>query len=199
LLKRPPFDVKMRLEDVVESCGAGNGFADIPVLDIQRRSLKMRAITIANVAPPTSVLAQGIGELDPEDGLMEVVCYAPTSLPNSISLLWEMLVAGLLRRRIARHDIFGWRTRRVTIECSPPQHVVVDGEIIGTTPVVFECAPASLRVFAPNKEEVRRQTSHIARVVRRLWRNVRGAMALALFVWGAKRIKMGKEIGIAKF
>jgi diacylglycerol kinase family enzyme len=31
----------------------------------------------------------------------------------------------------------------------PPQKVVVDGEIIGTTPVEIECIPSGLTVFAP--------------------------------------------------
>ena len=54
-------------------------------------------------------------------------------------------------------DAIGNRTKNVVhlsakklrVTTNPPQKVVLDGEIIGTTPIEVECIPAGLRVFAP--------------------------------------------------
>lgn len=45
--------------------------------------------------------------------------------------------------------IMGGRFKEVTIECEPPQKVVVDGELMGTTPVVARVQPACLKVLVP--------------------------------------------------
>ncbi len=45
--------------------------------------------------------------------------------------------------------IFGGRAREVVVEADPPQPVVVDGELLGTTPLTARVAPASLIVLVP--------------------------------------------------
>lgn len=138
LTEQKAFRVRMKLEGVVQACGSG--FCDIPVLEL-RSDVEMLGLSVVNAAPPTSILANGIGEVDPEDGLLEIICFAPRSIGAGISLFWELLVAGMLGRRVARLDIFGWRARKAEIYCSPSQELVVDGEMVGTTPVIFEAVP----------------------------------------------------------
>jgi diacylglycerol kinase family enzyme len=39
--------------------------------------------------------------------------------------------------------------RKLKVTTNPPQKVVLDGEIIGTTPVEIDCVPGGLTVLAP--------------------------------------------------
>jgi diacylglycerol kinase (ATP) len=45
------------------------------------------------------------------------------------------------------------RTSRLYVEAEPVQEVNADGELIGSTPMLFELAPSALRVYAPAPEE----------------------------------------------
>ena len=108
------------------------------------------AITIANVAPPTSVLAQGLGQIVPDDGLLEVLIYtSPANKMQAVAGMMGLLGAGLLKVEIQRDNLIGFRTQRIRISTNPPQKVVVDGEIIGTTPIEVECVPRGLIIMTP--------------------------------------------------
>lgn len=108
------------------------------------------AITIANVAPPTSVLAQGLGQIVPDDGLLEVLIYtSPANKMQAVAGMMGLLGAGLLKVEIQRDNLIGFRTQRIRISTNPPQKVVVDGEIIGTTPIGVECVPRGLIIMTP--------------------------------------------------
>jgi hypothetical protein len=48
--------------------------------------------------------------------------------------------------------IFGGRYSDIVVECDPPQKVVLDGELAGTTPVHARVLPASLRVLVPRPD-----------------------------------------------
>ncbi|NJO94206.1 MAG: hypothetical protein HC820_07365 [Hydrococcus sp. RM1_1_31] len=52
-----------------------------------------------------------------------------------------------------RDDIGYLRAKRVKVSAQPPQKVVVDGELIGDTPIEVECLPKSLTVFVPVMQE----------------------------------------------
>lgn len=108
------------------------------------------AITIANVAPPTSVLAQGLGQIVPDDGLLEVLIYtSPANKMQAVAGMMGLLGAGLLKVEIQRDNLIAFRTQRIRISTNPPQKVVVDGEIIGTTPIEVECVPRGLIIMTP--------------------------------------------------
>lgn len=102
--------------------------------------MELQGVTIANVAPPASVLAQGVsGGVIPDDGLLEIVCIAsmhPLGLVGTMfSLLWAA-VSGSPVRHV--NNVFGLRARKVRVECSPPQPIVIDGEPVGFTPIEIE-------------------------------------------------------------
>ncbi|MGK7920071.1 MAG: hypothetical protein AB4080_08710, partial [Trichodesmium sp.] len=60
----------------------------------------------------------------------------------------------------AQHeDTIGLRTKRVKVSTKPPQKVVLDGEIIGTTPIEVECIPSGLTVLAPPTNEAEEKSA----------------------------------------
>jgi YegS/Rv2252/BmrU family lipid kinase len=107
------------------------------------------AITIANAAPPTSILAQGSAGVIFDDGLLDVTIVAPANRTGAIAVSYELLTSALKGDATTRSDIGYLRTKKLTITTDPPQKIVIDGEVCGTTPVTIECIPNSLTVFSP--------------------------------------------------
>lgn len=116
-------------------------------------SLSAAAITVANAAPATSVLAQGPAGVVVDDGLLDVTIVAPANRAGAIAATYHLLQTALTGNPAERDDIGYLRTRRVKITTTPEQKVVLDGELIGTTPIEVECIPNGLTVFAPLIEE----------------------------------------------
>jgi YegS/Rv2252/BmrU family lipid kinase len=110
------------------------------------------AITIANAAPPTSILAQGSAGVIFDDGLLDVTIIAPANKTGAIAASYELLTSALKGDATTRPDIGYLRTQKLKITTDPPQKVVIDGEVTGTTPIIIECLPGSLTVFAPRHE-----------------------------------------------
>ena len=107
------------------------------------------AITIANVAPPTSILAQGIGEVIADDGFLDITIATADSKLHGVTTMLSMLGAALIRTSTELDNIVHLRSPKVKISALPIQKVVLDGEIIGNTPIEIECLPKSLTVLAP--------------------------------------------------
>ena len=115
----------------------------------EMRTFQAGAITIANAAPPTSVLAQGIGEVVIDDGLLDITIATVDNKIQAVTTMLSMLGAALIRTSAELDNIVHLRSRKVKISANPIQKVVLDGEIIGNTPLEIECLPQSLTVFAP--------------------------------------------------
>lgn len=114
------------------------------------------AMTIANAAPPTSVLAQGFGEVIPNDGLLDVtIAVSKNESLNlserllAIDAIGKLFTSALAKTPIENEGLVCFRTNKIKVTATPPQKVVVDGEIIGTTPVEIVCIPDGLTIFAP--------------------------------------------------
>jgi len=118
----------------------------------ETKTFQAGAITVANAAPPTSVLAQGIGEVVVDDGLLDITIATVDNKLQAVTTLFSMLGAALIRTSAELDNIIHVRARQVKISASPAQKVVLDGEIIGNTPLEIECFPQSLVVFAPINE-----------------------------------------------
>ena len=116
------------------------------------RTFQAGAITIANAAPPTSVLAQGIGEVLADDGLLDITIATVDNKVQAVTTILSMLGAALIKTNAELENIVHLRAPKVRICARPEQKVVLDGEIIGNTPLEIECQPQSLRVFAPVAE-----------------------------------------------
>ena len=115
----------------------------------ETKTFQAGAITIANVAPPTSILAQGIGEVVADDGLLDITIATADNKLHGVTTMLSMLGAALIRTNAGLNNIVHLRSPKVKISALPIQKVVLDGEIIGNTPIEIECLPKSLTVFAP--------------------------------------------------
>jgi diacylglycerol kinase family enzyme len=128
------FDVEIETEDkVISTCAA--------------------AVTIANAAPATSVLAQGPAGLIVDDGLLDLTIVAPANRAAAIAATFHLFQTASAGSPAERNDIGYLRSKKFKITTDPAQKVVVDGEVLGKTPVEIECIPASLKVFVPLLEE----------------------------------------------
>lgn len=107
------------------------------------------AITIANAAPPTSVLAQGAGRVVFDDGLLDVTITSAETKLQGIATMLRMFGAALTGTNVDTPHVVHGRTSRLKLTTTPPQKVVVDGEIVGTTPIEIECIPNGLKVIVP--------------------------------------------------
>lgn len=106
------------------------------------------AVTVANAAPPTSVLAQGLGQVIATDGLLDLTIATPSTKLQAVNAMLSLFGSALIQTAPNRPDIVHLRTQRIKVITDPPQKIVVDGEIIGTTPAEIECIPNGLTVFA---------------------------------------------------
>ena len=113
------------------------------------KTFQAGAITVANVAPPTSILAQGIGEVIADDGSLDITIATADNKLHGVTTMLSMLGAALIRTNAGLDNIVHLRSPKVKISALPVQKVVLDGEIIGNTPIEIKCLPKSLTVFAP--------------------------------------------------
>nr|WP_104548491.1 YegS/Rv2252/BmrU family lipid kinase [Chroococcidiopsis sp. TS-821] len=116
-------------------------------------TLNAAAVTVANAAPPTSVLAQGPAELLIDDGLLDVTIVAPTNTMGAIAAAYNLLQSAYSGEVANRPDTGFLRARSIKISTNPPQKVVVDGELVGSTPIEVECVPGGLTIIVPTVPE----------------------------------------------
>ena len=128
-------------------------------IDGVTKTFRAGAITIANAAPPTSFLAQGLGEVIINDGLLEVMIITSNSRLQAVNTGVRMFGSAIFKTPAQHEDTIGLRTKRVKLTTNPPQKVVLDGEIIGTTPIEVECVPNGLTVLAPPTNETEEKSA----------------------------------------
>jgi YegS/Rv2252/BmrU family lipid kinase len=118
-------------------------------IDGEVTELSTTALTVANVAPATSVLAQGFGQVIPDDGLLEVTISTSKTRLQSLRSMAALMKNAATRVPTQRDDILCLRTPKLKVTTAPPQTLVVDGEVIEANPIEFECLPKALTIFAP--------------------------------------------------
>lgn len=106
-------------------------------------------ITVANVAPATSVLAQGPSDVLPYDGLLDVTIFAPEGTGGAIAASYSLFQSALNKRSSKREDVGYFRTASVKITADPAQKVVLDGEITGETPIEIHCVEKGITLMTP--------------------------------------------------
>lgn len=127
-------------------------------IDGTLKQFQAGAITIANAAPPTSILAQGMGEPSFNDGLLEVIILTSSNKRQAVATMISILGAAILKSPSKREDLIGLRAHRVKVTTNPPQKVVIDGEIFGPTSIFeIECIPSALKIIAPPVAENQKQ------------------------------------------
>lgn len=84
-----------------------------------------------------------------DDGLLDVTLVTAENKLHAVTTMLRLLEAAIAKTGVEQQNVIHGRTRRLKVTTNPPQEVVVDGEIIGTTPVEVQCIPNSLRVLIP--------------------------------------------------
>jgi len=107
------------------------------------------AVTVANAAPPTSIFAQGPAGIFVDDGLLDLTIVAPANKAAAIAATFHLFQTASAGNAADRDDIGYLRAKKFKITTDPLQKVVVDGEIVGKTPVTIDCIPAGLKIFVP--------------------------------------------------
>lgn len=112
------------------------------------------AVTVANAAPATSILAQGPAGIIVDDGLLDITVVAPANAAGAIAASYHLLQTALRGSAVERDDIGYLRAKQVKITTDPPQKVVLDGELMGNTPLSIECVPGGLTIIVPLVEKI---------------------------------------------
>ena len=118
-------------------------------IEIENNTQKFqaKAITVANAAPLTSILAQGTGKVVADDGLLDVTIATAENKLQAVATILSMLESALIETNNEIDNVVHLQTKKLKISANPPQRVVLDGEIVGTTPLEIESVPQSLIVF----------------------------------------------------
>jgi YegS/Rv2252/BmrU family lipid kinase len=112
------------------------------------------AVTIANAAPATSILAQGPAGVIFNDGLLDLTIVSPINKLGAIAASYDLLTSAFRGDAVEREDVGYLRAKWFRVRTNPPQKVVLDGEIIGDTPIDVRCLSGTLKVFSPQVEAI---------------------------------------------
>ncbi|MCU0529111.1 MAG: lipid kinase [Cyanobium sp. Prado107] len=118
-------------------------------IDGKTSELQAAAITVANVAPATSVLAQGFGAVVPDDGLLEITVATPASRLQGLNALAALMASAVVQSPTSNPDLLCLRAREIRIDTDTPQRLVVDGEMVTTARIHIRCRPGALSVITP--------------------------------------------------
>ena len=130
MFDQKPFNATLRIED-------------------STYQLQASAITVANAAPATSVMAQGFGQVIPDDGLMEVIVATPKDRASGLSVLSSLAWSALNNNTSQNDNLACFRTKQIEVELEETQKLVVDGEILDTSKVTVSINPGALQVVTP--------------------------------------------------
>ncbi len=127
-------------------------------LETDAHVIRCRAVvvTVANVAPTRTLVAQGPAHVEGDDALLDVTIVAASNLLEAVAAGAHLLRTALTAEPAERDDIGYLACQRVKITTSTPQPLLIDGEASGTTPTLVEIVPHSLVVIAPEPTEHRR-------------------------------------------
>ncbi|WP_300484003.1 diacylglycerol kinase family protein [Shewanella sp.] len=133
--------------------------------DAEPTTLTTHSLIVANAAPFTSVLAQGDGEPNMTDGLLDITWLDAGSEPTDKLLsLAELAIAGWVKEGNKDTDskrpsapstatkVHHAHAKKVNISSQPKCKYVIDGEIFEPADLTIEVQPASLKVFVPYQE-----------------------------------------------
>ncbi|PZD75170.1 Diacylglycerol kinase [Acaryochloris thomasi RCC1774] len=110
------------------------------------------AITVANAAPATSILAQGPAGVIPDDGLLDLTIVAPESTLDIMAASYNLLRSALRGEAATQESVGYLRAKHFRITTQPAQRVMIDGELVGHTPIEIACIPHSLTVCTPQSD-----------------------------------------------
>lgn len=131
-----PFDVEIATESEIIRCQAVN-------------------VSVANIAPRKTVLAQGPAVVSPTDGALGVTVVTATSLAEAVATGLHLLDTARRDEPATRDNVGHLSARRVSISANPAQPLVIDGEEAEGSRLDVTCWPESLVVIVPQALELR--------------------------------------------
>ncbi|MDB4974096.1 MAG: hypothetical protein JWN48_2437 [Myxococcaceae bacterium] len=137
------------LEEVDRMLADDNLFEVTVEANGQRASSMANAVTVANIARVSTVLAQGPASIEADDGALDVTLVAIEGFADALATTFHLATSALLQRPAARDNVGHFRTTEVRIETREPKRVMIDGEDADVTPITVKCLPRSLRVLVP--------------------------------------------------
>ena len=81
------------------------------------------------------------------DGLLDVCIFAPRSIPDIATMLWKVVRGD----HLGHERMIYFKAREIRIDADPPQIAQVDGDVLGTTPLVARVVPGGVRVLVPRE------------------------------------------------
>ena len=90
-------------------------------IDGTSQNIEATAITIANVAPATSVLAQGFGKVVPDDGYLDVTIATSKTFLSGLTTMARLLTSAVVKEPTDSDNLLCVHAKKVTVDCNPPQ------------------------------------------------------------------------------
>ena len=148
---------KRRLGPLAYVVEAANRLLEDSLFDVTlevegaRLTRRVSAVTVANLAPNRTLLAQGPAQVIGDDGLLDVTLVALEGLGDAVATTLHLATHAVSERAAERDNVAFFSTRAIRIEALQPKRWMVDGEDIGEGPVEVRCLPRSLRVIVPSE------------------------------------------------
>lgn len=115
----------------------------------ERFTFRASALTIANIARPATLLAQGPAEIIEDDGKLDVTLVAIDGVADAIVTSLHLAAHALAGLPANRANIAHFQVAWVRVTTPEPVRVMVDGEDACETPITVQAVPRSLRVRVP--------------------------------------------------
>lgn len=107
------------------------------------------AVTIANAATNTMVLAQGPADVVADDHQLSITLFTPEHQWGVLQSAAQLFFSALKGETVENETVHACKARSVKVTTEPPRTIYVDGEPFGETPLTVECLPRSLKVLTP--------------------------------------------------
>jgi len=152
------FGVLAYLAKALERVSGSKWFRVELETDTMRLTCRAHNITVASVAPPSTLLAQGPTILLPDDGTLDVTIVAAEGLAQAVATGLHLYRAASRQQAADHPNVAYFPCKRVQIDTDPPQALMIDGEDAGEGRLVVQCIPSSLRVKVPHGATWRTKT-----------------------------------------
>ncbi|MBS3797767.1 diacylglycerol kinase family protein [Pseudoalteromonas sp. BDTF-M6] len=119
--------------------------------EMEPQDVHTNSMIIANAAPVFTLLAQGQGQPEHDDGLLDVNWLEPTKNSNvNVLSIAELAFNSVTQTQLDKHA-HHTHARRVTVSCAEGIDYVIDGEMRQADALEIKVQPASLKVMVPSK------------------------------------------------
>ncbi|MBT0586684.1 diacylglycerol kinase family protein [Alteromonas oceanisediminis] len=120
---------------------------EITLNDDEPFSVESSSFVVANAAPPSTVLAQGGGNPDINDGQLDVTYFdAEKSSLDTVSSVAGLTLSGLLNGRHTELVEFR-QCEKIQIKGQQELDYVLDGEVCSAKTIFIQCEPKSLTLL----------------------------------------------------